>query len=153
MQYRKRKSLKTIKQTKRAIDVLYEKMEFYSVHATFIATEICKLLKESDVKEGKRLTEMHKQMMRFNDIAIDCAAKLAPYQSAKLQSIEVKSNKTVKYVIQAPMVVKDKNEWIRQVESVAAPLAITPRLLSNEIREEIDIDNSDDYEYSNTVGA
>ena len=145
MQYRKRRFGQNIDHKQRAIDVLYRKMQYYNDDAMMIATEICKVLKDSPTSEGKRLVEMHKMMMRFDDISIDCASKLAPYQSAKLQSLEINKKVTHRFVIQAPMVVKDNKEWLEQVSLTALP---PPLHVPKPIEEKIDTIDEEDYEWS-----
>lgn len=125
-------------------------MEYYDNDAMIIATEICKILKDNPVSQGAKLVEMHKAMMRFNDIAIECASKLAPYQSAKLQSVEIKKHVEHRFVIQAPAVVAKKEQWLDQVALTALPPPIAPVIKKAEPIEDIE---DPDYEYINNIEA
>lgn len=98
---------------KKATEVLYEKMIFYDTKAKQLYSEIKKVLKSSDAAQrGDILAQMTKYIQRANDICIECAAKLAPYQSPRLQSMEVKKQTTVRFVIQAPKPAQDSNSWL-----------------------------------------
>lgn len=123
-------------------------MEYYNNDAMFLATEICKVLKDNPVSQGAKLVEMHKAMMRFNDIVIDCASRLAPYQSSKLQSIEIKKHVEHRFVIQAPAVTQRKEEWLDQVQLTALPPPIAPVIKKSEIITDTD---DPDYEYLNNI--
>lgn len=131
MLYRKRKLGVKI-QTVRAIDVLYQKMNFYSERAETMALEIYKILKEDPKPRGDKLADMYKAMMRLNEIAIECAAKLAPYQSAKLESIEVKKTVEHRYVIAAPKPVDNSANWLMQVDQEAKLLPSPQKVVAED---------------------
>ena len=60
---------------------------------------------------------MHKQMMRFDELAIDCASRLAPYKHAKLASIEIKNETTHRYVVRTPEIIERTHDWLNAVSS------------------------------------
>ena len=114
-----------------------------------LATEICKKLKESSTSKGDKLVEMHKMMMRFNDIVIDCAAKLAPYQNAKLQSVTIDKKVTHRYVIQAPTPIQNKETWLEQVKETTPQIPVFKKQEQGQEAEEVE----KDYEYDNIIEA
>lgn len=119
MQYRKRRYQSKVTHTIRAIDVLYKKMNFYDGRAMELASQIYKHLKEDDKVRGDKCADMFKAMMRFNDIVIECAAKLAPYQSSKLESVEIKKTVEHRYVIAAPKLIDNSKDWLSAVNADA----------------------------------
>lgn len=96
-----------------AVEVLYDKMIFYDQRARILYAEIIKVLKkDKDTLRGDLIAQMIKHMQRANDIAIDCAAKLAPYQTARLQSVEIDKKITHRFVIQAPQQSNNTQAWL-----------------------------------------
>ena len=158
--YFKKRPLRTkIGHKIRAVDVLYNKMVFYNQEANEMGLKIWELLKQGDKARGDKLADMYKAMMRINDLAIECATKLAPYQSAKLESVEVKKTVEHRYVIRAPAQLKSVQDWSQQVKLEALPPPvlrntpkpnITPVNTQNNIQD-AEIIEEDDYEYSNSV--
>lgn len=100
-----------------AIDVLYEKMVFYDTKATSLGHQIVEIIKVSDKSRGDLLTQMFRTMVKFNDIVIDCANKLAPYQSAKMQSIEIRKETTHRFVVEAPKPAKNTKDWLNNIQA------------------------------------
>lgn len=103
-----------------ATQVLYEKMVFYDKRAVRLYSDIRKKLKQDadngEPSRGDIMAQMIKYMNAANDVCIECAAKLAPYQSPKLQSMEVNKKVTHRFVIQAPKQVESSQEWLSQAE-------------------------------------
>lgn len=106
---------------KSATEILYEKMIFYNRRAIKLYADIRKKLKEDSDKgeptRGDIMAQMVKYMNAANDVCIECAAKLAPYQSPKLQSMEVNKKVTHRFVIQAPKQVEDSASWLAQSQA------------------------------------
>ena len=150
--YRKRDTISKVHK-RRAIDVLYDKMNFYNDKAMVIAKEICELLKKADKAQGAKLAEMFKHMMRFNDIVIDCAVKLAPYQSARLESVEVKRKVEHSFVIKAPIQMPNSKNWMEMVEKQALPPPSFERHNFSPVNLETDEVIEADYEIDNTLEA
>lgn len=126
MQYKKKRINKHILKY-RAIDKLYEKMMFYDTAAVVMGNKICKLLERSDKSLGIELAGMYKTMGGFNNIVIDCAAKLAPYQTPKLQTVEVNKKIEHRFVIRAPLQSPNTANWLKAIEASPAPPPILQR--------------------------
>jgi len=99
-----------------AVDVLHDKMVFYESRGTDLFVALKKELKDNGAARGDLLVALSKQIIHCNDMAVECAHKLAPYQNAKLQSIEVKKKVTHKFVIQAPKPSQDPEHWLQLAE-------------------------------------
>lgn len=111
---------------KKATEILYEKMVFYDKKAKELYLEIKKVLKTGDASQrGDILAQMTKYLSKANDICIDCASKLAPYQSPRLQSMEVKKNVTHRFVIQAPKPAVDSAQWLEEADKPIALIEST----------------------------
>lgn len=110
---KQRSTTKKITQLERATDVLYKKMLFYDVKAKLLLEKIVEENKKSDKARGDIEVWAYKELRKCDDIVIDCAHKLAPYQSPKLESIEVKKQVEHRYVMRTPSPIKDTNEWMR----------------------------------------
>ena len=111
MQYRKRKFATKVKVQHKAVDVLYEKMMFYHGKAYDIYASIKNVLMQSP--DAGLLVALNRDMHKFNTLAIECATKLAPYQSQRLEALEIRQNVTHRYVIKAPMPDMDPSQWLQ----------------------------------------
>ena len=105
---------------KRSLVILRQKMEFYNGEAERIIIAIIKALKKEN-KRGDLLHSMYKELARCNDIAIDCAAKLAPFEFPKLQSQEVKQKVEHTFVVRVPAVMHSPEEWLDAIGPAADP--------------------------------
>lgn len=99
----------------KAVDVLREVMLHHHNKAQDVIASIIVLLEDDPKPRGDFLTHMHKEYERARDIAVDCAAKLAAYESPKLQSMEVKQENVHRFVMHVPMQTPTKDEWMKQV--------------------------------------
>lgn len=106
----------TFKYKRKATEVLYDKMMFYHNKADQIAKFIISVIESGKIARGDLLAQIHKDMHRFNDIAIECASKLAPYQSPKLESVEVKQKITHRFVVAAPKPIANTQNWLAEIE-------------------------------------
>ena len=59
---------------------------------------------------------MYKHMAEAKKLAIDCASKLAPYESPRLEAIEVKQKTVTKFVIESPTAIKDQSQWLSNTQ-------------------------------------
>lgn len=113
LQYSK-KRLKIInKHPLKATDVLYEKMHIYNKEAKGILSFLIEQIKIQN-KNAPALKSLYQLMQKADDVVIDCAHKLAPYQTPKLESIEVRNRVEHRFVLRAPQVVKSVEDWIKQ---------------------------------------
>lgn len=119
MQYRKVRK-PTFKYKRKATEILHNKMIFYDAKAQEIAEFIISVIESGKMARGDLLAQIHKDMHRFNDIVIECASKLAPYQTSKLQTIEVKQKITHRFVVQAPKPIVDTQSWLEEVTQAKA---------------------------------
>ena len=139
MLYKKTRKPKLIYK-RRATDILYDKMMFYSGKAATITNALVKFIQNNQQARGDLLVQLHKEMHRFNAIAIDCASKLAPYQSPKLETIEVHNKVTRRYVVVAPKSITDVKDWLAIVNRDQKLLAETkPSLIKPDF---IDVDST-----------
>lgn len=126
MQYKKLRKPKFVWK-KKATEILYDKMIFYHEKADEIAKVLIEMIEKGKTARGDLVVQIHKDMHRFNDIAIECASKLAPYQTPKLESVEVKQKITHKFVVKAPMVAQTTQEWLKQIQQPLLPLHTTDK--------------------------
>lgn len=110
-------------------------MNFYDSRAMTMATQIYQSLKDSPKNMGDKQADMFKAMMRFNDIVIECAAKLAPYQSSKLDTIEIKHKVEHRYVIAAPKLINNSKDWLTNVNEEAKMLPSPQKVIDNSKKE------------------
>lgn len=99
------------KRTK-AVDMLYEAMIFWHKEGIEIIEEIKRRLQDSG--NGKDALALAKIWKGYDDKWIDIASKLAPYQSAKLSSVELKGGTVTKYIVEVPRRARDPKEWLEQ---------------------------------------
>lgn len=98
--------------TVRATDVLYKTMVAYDKEHKSILNYLIDQVKESN-NNLAQLKQLYILMNKAGEVAIDCAHKLAPYQSPKLESIEVRNQVEHKFVIRAPAKFKSVEEWAK----------------------------------------
>lgn len=97
---------------------------FYDQHGEGLFLKVREFIQTGDKARGDLLAAMAKKMTECKQIAIECASKLAPYQSPKLESIEVNKKVTHRYVIEAPKQFKDSGTWLN---SINKPLLKAPK--------------------------
>jgi hypothetical protein len=123
-------------------------MNFYDSKAMHWGKEIVEALKKADKHDGAKMALMYKEMMRLNDLVIECAAKILPYQTPRLESVEVKKTTEHRFVIAAPKLANNSSNWLNAVNEEAKMLP-PPIKIQKEIIEEIE---EDDYELKHTLG-
>lgn len=136
MQYRKKRFEPRLTHKQRAIDILYANMIFFNDKAVKMTIEIVEALKKSEISRGDKLADMHKAMIRVRELTLECASKLAPYQSPKLESVEVKKTVEHRFVLRAPTPVKNTQSWLNQVDQ-EAKLLPSPQKIIDRSREEL----------------
>ncbi len=99
-----------------AVAVLRHEMIFYRDQAATLCEKIMELLKEQNSR-GDLIAMMYKYANEAKKMTIDCANKLAPYESPKLQAIEVKETRVTKFVIEAPTLATNPASWLENVKS------------------------------------
>lgn len=99
-----------------AVATLRREMLFYRDQAATLCEKIMELLKEQNAR-GDLIAMMYKYANEAKKMTIDCANKLAPYESPKLQAIEVKQTSITKFVIEAPTLATDPSSWLSNVKS------------------------------------
>lgn len=116
----------------RATDVLYQKMHAYNKEAKEILNYLIEQMKLQN-KNAPALKTLYQLMAKADDVAIDCAHKLAPYQTPKLESIEVKSKTIHQFVLRAPQSVKSVEQWMAQTGAEKLNSELVNRKLDNKV--------------------
>lgn len=105
--------------------VLYEELIFYRDKANLLGNEIARILKEGNKSQGDLLYKLYKLMLDNKSMLIEIAAKLAPYEHAKLESVEVKATVEHRFVIRVPEKAKDTKAWLENCgQEVQAPILV-----------------------------
>lgn len=99
-----------------ATEILRDVMHFNQLQAMELIAEILAVMKTNNSNRGDLAAMLFKKYAESTELVVKCAEKLAPYESARLQSIEVKSEVEHRFVIRAPEVAKSSEEWFKQVE-------------------------------------
>lgn len=110
-------------------------MHFHQTVAKEIIIEIVMALKAQGSIRGDLIALMYKKYSECTEIVIKCAEKLAPYESAKLQSLEVKNTHEHRFVLRAPEQASSTGEWMKQV-GISSVKEITTSYNNEEIEEE-----------------
>lgn len=87
--------------------------------------EICQTTMEGLTKinpKDPQLKYWYNEMVKASERAIDCAHKLAPYEHAKLESMEVKQTIEHRMVMRAPTKIKSVEEWAKITGASVAKL-------------------------------
>ena|SRR6185436_12880668 len=94
-----------------AVQTLRQEMIYFRDQAAVLLDTIIAELKKEPVRHDL-IAQMVKYKMESKKMAVDCAAKLAPYEAPRLESVEIKQKTVTKYVIEAPSIMKDPNQWL-----------------------------------------
>lgn len=111
-QYAKKAKKHLSRTTLLATDVLYSTMTAYNKEHKSILQYLVELVKANNTNLPQ-LKQLYMLMNKAGEVAIDCAHKLAPYQSPKLESIEVRNQVEHKFVIRSPEKAKSIEEWAK----------------------------------------
>ena len=98
-------------------------MHTYNNEAKQVLNVLITQIKELPTGNHAQLKSLYTLMEKADQIVIDCAHKLAPYQSPKLESIEVKGKVDHRYVIRTPQPMSTINEWMKHTGAQQAKLA------------------------------
>lgn len=98
-----------------AVATLRAEMLFYRDQAAVLCDKIMELLKSQNAN-GTTMAMMYKYATESKKMAIDCAAKLAPYESARLQAVEVTEKKIIKFVIESPSRIDNPDAWLENTK-------------------------------------
>lgn len=96
----------------RAVEVLEQQMNFFHTQAEGLIAKIILILKEDKKPRGDILALMYKKFEQCAEKARECAAKLAPYQSPRLESIETKTEVEHRFVVRIPNKYENSQEWL-----------------------------------------
>lgn len=103
--------LKVVERKRLARDVLYDAMVNFESKANKIIHVMIEMIKGQQKANYQELKVLYQEFRKCSELACEYASKLAPYQSPKLESIEVKSEIEHKYVIRVPHQMKNIEEW------------------------------------------
>ena len=98
-------------------DVLYETMHRYRTEMREIILVIREAYKSIKMDERIKLAEIRgltQQLLKIDEFIVDIAHKLAPYQSPKLETIEVKNQIEHKFVLRAPTPIANVQDWMQK---------------------------------------
>lgn len=107
------KVISSITQDVKATDMLYLKMTTYNTKAKDILQNLINITKSSDKADYARIKPLLQMMRSYDDIVIDCAHKLAPYQTPKLESVELRQKVEHRFVMQVPTPIKSAEDWMK----------------------------------------
>lgn len=115
MQYKQTCRKKAPSYKSKAVDILYENMVFYNHKASELIVQIMEIINTGKIARGDLLVQLTKMQNKYKELAIDCAGKLAPYQTPRLESVEVKKTTVHRFVIKAPNVITDTSKWFKAI--------------------------------------
>lgn len=107
----RQRRLKVVHRKRLARDVLYDAMINFESKANTIITVMIEMIKSTQKSNYQELKVLYQEFRRCSELACDYATKLAPYQSPKLESIEVKSEVEHRFVLRVPHQMKSVEEW------------------------------------------
>ena len=118
---KKKKSHWIKSKTTKAISVL-EDMLFNSYSQHKVILEIFKEKVEQINPKDPYIKFTLSELSKLEDRVLDCASKLAPYQSPKLESMEIKSQVEHRMVMRAPQRIASVTEWAKATGAEVAKL-------------------------------
>ena len=142
--YKRKPIFSKVETTRKAKDVLYEKMIFWHTKGAKLLKSIEEEIRLKGKSDAKLLLGAMKMLKDADDLAIHCAEKLAPYQDAKLQSVEVKQKIEHRFVIRAPAQMQDASKWLEQTGQAKEIAEVV--LEKIEAPSRVNIDDFSDYD-------
>ena len=109
----RQRKLKVVHRKRLARDVLYDAMVNFESKANKIVAVMIEMIKSTQKSNYQELKILYTEFRRCSELACDYATKLAPYQSPKLESIEVKSEVEHRFVLRVPHQMKSVEEWAK----------------------------------------
>lgn len=134
-----------------AVDILRRKMHHYDKNHPTIVEFILNIIRSGDKSRFDVVKQYESILRKCDDIVIDCAHKLAPYESPKLESIEVKNRIEHRFVIRTPQVMKNTSEWMAATgaesltEDQVKKAALTQQKSTTPVPSIHDFSEDDDY--------
>lgn len=119
----------------KATDVLYREMLFWRNEGKKLVQAIYSLVSTQDGKLAAKLANTFKDI---NDRTVEIATRLAPYQTPKLSSMELKSNKTIRYVIEAPKLSPNTSSWLKNIQEDQRLLPKPHQIINSNDTEDIE---------------
>lgn len=108
--------LEVSNQSSLAIEVLKECMLFYRDQAPSMISQIITLLKKQNTRSD--LLQMMRRLQAENSESIVyAAAKLAPYENPKLNSVQAKINIQENFTIREPSLADNPTIWLQNVKT------------------------------------
>jgi hypothetical protein len=95
-------------------EVLFEQMYFFRDKASDMGLRIAEYLK-TEGGRGLELVQLYKHMTLLRKELVDIAHKLAPFEHAKLESVEVKSEVEHRFVVRSPPTSPDVGSFMKLV--------------------------------------
>src|SRR4029077_12319893 len=111
-QYSKKRKKRLDRTVTLATDVLYTTMVAYHNEHKICLQYMIDLVKTNNTNLPQ-IKQLYMLMNKAGEVAIDCADKLAPHQSPKLESIEVRNQVEHRFVIRSPEKAKSIEEWAK----------------------------------------
>jgi hypothetical protein len=109
----KKKRRRSLSKHVKGVDVLYEQMCIHHFQAKSVIKSMLELIHDEPKANFAVIKELLAKMRQCGEVAIDCAAKIAPYQTPKLETLEVKSKIEHKFVVEMPQKVASVAEWAK----------------------------------------
>ena len=106
-------------------------MLFYRDQAEVICEKLMTLLKEQG-SNATTMAMMYKYYHEANKMCVDIAAKLAPYESPRLEAVEVTQKRITKFVIEAPTLSSSPEQWL---ENTRRELKMISEIKNNQVIE------------------
>lgn len=89
-------------------------------------------------QDGKLAAKLANTFKDINDRTVEIATRLAPYQTPKLSSMELKSNKTIRYVIEAPKLSPNTSSWLKNIQEDQRLLPKPHQIINSNDTEDIE---------------
>ena len=103
-------------------EVLFEQMYFLRNQFNKILKQILVQLKEDN--NAIAALELIKIQNKVRAELVDVANKLAPYTDPKLESIELKTTETVRFVVEAPIPMKSTKDFMDKMGANKSPIIL-----------------------------
>ena len=101
-----------------AKDVLYAKMVAYDDKVRKVLEVLIHDMKQDERIPAKDRIEAIRYLRECDKIVIDCAHKLAPFQTPKLNAMDLNTKTETRYVVVAPTQSKSKDDWMKSSGAV-----------------------------------
>lgn len=101
----------------RAIEALDEQLTFLRFSAEGLIARIITILESDTNTDGKLVAMMYREMSRVQDKIIEVAAKMAPYQEPKLESIDTKIENEHRFVVFGAHRAETAEDWLQNCDN------------------------------------